>query len=164
TQVPFGVVFQAQFDGIHAELDGQLVHGAFDRVHAPHGARGPHVDRRVQVEPRELVVESDVVAAVEQTRPGNDGLGENLEPRGLGDGLVGEGFERAVGPGTQRDARPVVGRCPKVNICWRVSDTRTDRFSSRAARTARNTWYCGRSPDSNAPPTKGETTRSSSCV
>ena len=30
-----------------------------------------------------------------------------------------------------------------------------------AAITARNSWYCGRRPDPKAPPTKGDTTRTS---
>ena len=54
----------------------------------------------------------------------------------------------------------VGGRWPMpVNICGRVRVTRTDRRSVRAASTARKTWYCGRSPDPNAPPTKREITR-----
>ena len=56
----------------------------------------------------------------------------------------------------------VSGRWVKVNIWSRVSTTRTDRFSSIAAITARKSWYCGRRPEPKAPPTKGEITRTSS--
>ncbi len=49
----------------------------------------------------------------------------------------------------------VSGRWPKVNICWRVSTTRTERSSRMDAITASASWYCGRSPEPNAPPTYG---------
>ena len=61
--------------------------------------------------------------------------------------LVNDGLQLAVG--RLHQARCVAtwwGGAPKLNICWRVSDTRTERSSSRAAMTARNTGYCGRRP------------------
>jgi hypothetical protein len=107
------------------------------------------------------VAEPDVLTPVEQPRPVDDGLVVVLEPRGLGDRLVDDGFEGAIGGGSQSDPLPGGGSVDKVNICCRVSNTRTERFNSRAARTARKTWYWGRSPAPKAPPTKGETTRRS---
>ena len=62
--------------------------------------------RRVQVELHDLVIELDVVAPVEQARPVDDGLAVVLEPRGLGDRLVDDGLERAVGRRAERDALP----------------------------------------------------------
>ena len=56
----------------------------------------------------------------------------------------------------------VSGRKTWVNIWSRVSSTRTDRSSCSAASTARNNWYCGRRPEPKPPPTKGDTTRTSS--
>ena len=54
------------------------------------------------------------------------------------------------------------GRWPSPYICWRVRTRRTERSSAFAPSTASTASYCGRSPDPNAPPVKGDMTRMSS--
>ena len=55
-----------------------------------------------------------MVAVVQQARPVNDGFGVVLEPRGFGDGLVNNRFERAVRRGAERDALPGRGAVPQA--------------------------------------------------
>ncbi len=135
---------------------GELVHRDLQRMDAVRGARRAHVDRAVLVERDDLVVQPHVVAGVELAGPVDDDLAVVLAARGLGDGL------RASRPSAvpfasaaSRTRCQVSGRWPKVNICWRVSTTRTDRFSCSAAIAASSRLYCGRRPEPKAPPTTG---------
>ncbi len=153
------VVAQAQLDRVDAGRVGQLVHRGFERVEPQHRARRPHVGGRVGVELGELVGEARVGAVVEQARPVDRVLLVVLEGRGLLHGVVHDRGQLAVGSAPSDTVWIVSGRWPKVNIWSRVSTTRTERWRSSAASTARKSWYCGRRPEPKPPPTKGVTQR-----
>ena len=91
---------------VDVEFVGQLVHRAFERIHAPGGARRAHVDRRVQVEWHDCVTKPDVVTLVQHARPIDDIFAVLFELRRLGDRLVDDGFESAVGRGAERQFLP----------------------------------------------------------
>ncbi len=100
--VALGEVDQAQLQRIDAARMGQLVHGAFQCVYAEGRAGRAHVDRGEHVERREAVVQRDVVAAIEHSRPLHLVLGEVLEARGLADGAVPHRLQSPGLAGRQR--------------------------------------------------------------
>ena len=64
------------------------------------------------------------------------------------------GHQLSVGFRSQPDTLPGFGPVAEGEHLLPCQDDRTDRFSASAPMTAKASWYWGRRPEPNAPPTK----------